>query len=103
MNVSRACITIPAGYVCVVRLGTAQDQPFQGRFLGQESISCLFVCPSLPMPRPNNIGVVKKISKIVLGLEAEPQIRGLPTSGGYHYLLVTSVAHSNKQKQRYYV
>ena len=30
VNVSRACITIQAGYVCVVRSGTAQDQAFQG-------------------------------------------------------------------------
>ena len=28
VNVSRACITIQAGYVCVVRSGTAQDQAY---------------------------------------------------------------------------
>ena len=28
--------------------------------------------------------VVKKIIKIVLGLEAEPHIRGLPITGGCH-------------------
>ena len=39
-----------------------------------------FVC----VPRPKNIRVVKKISKIVLGLEAVPRIRGLPTTGGYY-------------------
>ena len=66
MNVSRACITIPAGYVCVVRLGTAQDQALH--------------FPS-SIPRPNNIRVVKKNSKIVFGLEVESQIRDNPSLG----------------------
>ena len=69
VNVSRACITIQAGYVCVVRSGAAQDLS-------------LFPSPCHPSTTSD---VVKKISKIVLGLEAEPRIRGLPTSGGYHF------------------
>ena len=53
-------------------------------FLGRNQFPVFLSSLSLPIPPPNNTGVVKKISKIVLGLEAEPQIRGLPTSGGYH-------------------
>ena len=54
VNVSRACITIQAGYVCVVRSGTAQDHPLQAGFLWQGSI---FVPAfSLPVPPINNIG-----------------------------------------------
>ena len=49
-----------------------------GGFLWQESISCPL---SLPIPRPNNIRVVKKVIEIVLWLEAEPHIRGLPITG----------------------
>ena len=66
VNVSRAYITIPAGYVCVVRCGTAQDQALH--------------FPS-SIPRPNNIRVVKKTSKIVLGLEVESQFRDNPSLG----------------------
>ena len=69
---SRACIIILAGYACVVRSGTAQDQAYHL----PPNVYCV--------PRPKNIRVVKKISKIVLGLEAEPCIRGLRTIGGYY-------------------
>ena len=69
VNVSRAYIAIPSDYICDVRVGTALDQTLH--------------FPS-SIPRPNHIRVVKKISKIVLGLEAEPHIRGLPTTGGYY-------------------
>ena len=51
------------------------------------------------MPRPKNIRVVKKISKIVLGLEAEPH-QGTTHYWGLPYLLVTSGAHSNKQTNK---
>ena len=66
VNVSRACIIIPAGYTCDVRNGTALDQALH--------------FPS-SIPRPTNIRVVKKISKIVLGLEVESQFRDNPSLG----------------------
>ena len=65
---SRACIVILAGYACVVRSGTAQDQAYHL----PPNVYCV--------PRPKNIRVVKKISKIVLGLEAEPH-QGNPLLG----------------------
>ena len=65
MNVSRACITIPAGYVCDVRMGTALDKAHH--------------LP--PYATPKNIRVVKKFSKIVLGLEVESQFRDNPSLG----------------------
>ena len=63
---SRAYITILAGYVCDVRIGTALDQ-------------ALYFPSSIP--RPTNIRVVKKSSKIVLELEVESQIRDNPSLG----------------------
>ena len=81
---------ILAGYVCVVRPGIAQDQPLQHKLF------CL-PFPSLK-PRPN-IRVVKKIIKIVLGLEAEPH-QGTTHYWGLPYQLVTSGAHSNKQTNK---
>ena len=87
VNVSQTCITISAGYVCVVRLGTAQDQAYHL----PPNVYCV--------PRPKNIRVVKKISKIVLGLEAEPH-QGTTHYWGLPYLLVTSGAHSNKQTNK---
>ena len=51
------------------------------------------------MPRPKNIRVVKKISKIVLGLEAEPH-QGTTHYWGLPYQLVTPGAHSNKQTNK---
>ena len=84
VNVSRACITIPAGYVCVVRSGTAQDQPFQGWIFGAGIQFPVFLSAlSLPMPRPNNIRVLKKALRLFLGLRQNPS-RGLPTTGGCH-------------------
>ena len=81
MNVSRACIIIPAGYVCVVRYGTAQDQPFQGwGFGGMNSISYPFLpIPSLLHTMAHTTRVMKKFSKIVLGLEVESRIRDNPS------------------------
>ena len=73
MNLFQAyTITILDGYICVVRIGTtALDQAY-------------YIPPNV-CHGPKNIRVVKKISKIVLGLEAEPQTRGLTITRGYHY------------------
>ena len=81
---SRACIIILAGYACVVRWGTAQDQAL--RF------------PS-SIPWPNNIRVVKKISKIVLGLEVEFQIRDNPSLGVTIYICNFWGQHKQTNKQ----
>ena len=71
MNVPQAWVTILAGYVCVVKIGSAQDQ-------------ALYFPSSIP--RPNNIRVVNKIRKIVLGIEVESQIRDNPSLGVAIYL-----------------
>ena len=81
--VSRAYITIPAGYVCDVRIGTALDQ-------------ALYFPSSIP--RPTNIRVVKKISKIVLGLEVESQFRDNPSLGVTIYICNLWGPHKQKKQ-----
>ena len=49
---------------------------------------------------------MKKISKIVLGLKAEPQIRGLPITGGYHFSIGNfwgPLKQTNKTNKAYVV
>ena len=48
MNVSHACITILAGYMCVVRSGTTQDQQFQGWIFEAVVNFLSFFCPFPP-------------------------------------------------------
>ena len=84
MNVSRAYITILAGYVCDVRIGTALDQAFH--------------FPS-SIPRPNTIRVVKKTSKIVLGLEVESQFRDNPSLGVAVHICSFWGPHKQTNKQ----
>ena len=58
VNVSRAYITILAGYVCVVRTGTALVQAFQGRSLGVRISFLTFLSVLFPPPYlPNTIWV----------------------------------------------
>ena len=53
-------------------------------FLGRNQFPVFLSALSLPMPPINNIRRGEKDIEIVLGVVAEPRIRGLPTTGGCH-------------------
>ena len=75
VNVSRACITIQAGYVCVVRSGTAQDQAYH--------------LPPNVCHGPKTSGSWRRTLKLFLGL------RLYPKSGAYPLLGVTTILIGN--------
>ena len=75
VNVSRACITIQAGYVCVVRSGTAQDQAHH--------------LPPNVCHGPKTSGSWRRTLKLFLGL------RLYPKSGAYPLLGVTTLLIGN--------
>ena len=75
VNVSRACITIQASYVCVVRSGTAQDQAYH--------------LPPNVCHGPKTSGSWRRTLKLFLGL------RLYPKSGAYPLLGVTTILIGN--------
>ena len=75
VNVSRACMPIPAGYVCVVRSGTAQDQAYH--------------LPPNVCHGPKTSGSWRRTLKLFLGL------RLYPKSGAYPLLGVTTILIGN--------
>ena len=75
MNVSRACIIISAGYVCVVRSGTAQDQAYH--------------LPPNVCHGSKTSGSWRRSVKLFLGL------RLYPKSGAYPLLGVTTIHIGN--------
>ena len=55
-----------------------------------------------PIPRPNNIRVVKKTLKLFLGLRLNPTLGDYPILG-VPYKLVTPGAHSNKRTKQEFI
>ena len=102
VNVSWACITIPASYVCVFRWGTAQDQPFQDWGLGVWILFLpFFTHPFPPLKHSPYHQGGKEVQQNYSWAWCRIPNKGQPITGGYKiYLQLLGPPQTNKQTNK---